>query len=359
MTACDSGDDVRITMETPPDTMTLTPSSDSVTLKVEDADKQALTLSWNSATDRGPSTSLTYLYRIGLDEKLSDIKPVPVSGNSISYTGEELNDLLQEWGIQPGISVDVTAEIIASVNDESKFHKPEISKSTFTVTGYQDVSRPLWIVNPAMNDGIGYNSTVISQTDKLTEVILSKKYRWQGWFDAETGVKLVYDKTTGFPSLNKGLDNNTLVKRTDASQPDDLLMPPADGFYTLTIDAKSLTAEWEIYVPFEHVYFTGLGMPCNWNIESPIELTRDSDHPEIFIYEGPLNVGDIKGYFQLGSWDNDAIMPPVDQVSPENAHEVVIMPGGQPDYKWHISVPGNYRFEFNSNLFTIKFTKLD
>ena len=139
-------------------------------------------------------------------ETSTDLIAIADDQTSISFTNDELNDYLLGWGVSPETTVKIEAEIVATVENPELYQKPELSKVTFLMKGFHAVSRPLWIVNSAMGTGA---------SDAMNELVLGKQYSWYGKFDTGTGVKFVYNKTTQLPSLNKGEDDNTIVRRTD------------------------------------------------------------------------------------------------------------------------------------------------
>lgn len=362
ITACSDFDDVNIYMERPADEMQLTASLNELQLDVNNEKETALTLTFNNATVPSETATLTYLYRIGLTDNIQNVGFEEITENTISYTNEDLNDMLQEWGVPVGTNAEVTAEVVAKVNDETKYHMPEISKASFWVVGYAPVSRPLWIVNPAVDKGVNpHMRDLLTDGNKMTEIVLGKLYRYTGWCEAGVGIKCVYNQETGLPSINRGEGPTDLVYRNDASQPDDLFYVPYDAYWEVTINTKTMTLSATTPSPWDHVYMVGNAMPCGWDIGNPTEFTRSNDNPALFYYEGHVN-GDnaeMKAYFQTGGWGNDAFMPLYHGTDWNGDDNIDYVPGANPDKKWIITRGGEYRIEMNMNIMKIKFIPLD
>lgn len=355
LASCGS-DDVQYHIENPEDQMKITPSVEELVLTAEDADKDVLTFTWNLPADRGPESTITSYFRMDVADNdfatSIDMIELEPGQTSISFIGDDLNDYLMEWGVSPETTVRIEAEIVASVDNPNVYQKPEVTKTSLLVTGYRLVSRPLWIVNPAMADGAD---------DEMNEVVLGKQYTWFGYFDKAEGVKFVYNKSTQLPSLNKGADDNSIVRRTDAGDADNLLHAPKSGNYTVTVSTKTMTCKWDFYMPdINAVWMVGNAVPCGWDINNPEPMTRDEANPEIYFWEGPLSAGELKLPLAVGQgWGCDYLMPVNHYSDWDGDDSMEVIKGGNPDKKWYISRPGNYRVEANINSMKIKFIPLD
>ena len=109
------------------------------------------------------------------------------------------------------------------------------------------------------------------------------------------------------------------------------------------------------------MYFLGDAAPCGWNNGAPTEFTKSEEDPFIFVYEGPLNKGEIKAMLAKGSWDVPFIRPGSEglEVGQEGIqNQVFQMWAGDPDWKWKFTVAGMYRMEFNLKAWTYSITYL-
>jgi hypothetical protein len=354
LASCES-DDVQYIIENPEDQMLISVSAEEVELDANNPDGEALTFTWNAPSDRGEGSVVKSYFRMDVAdnnfETSTDLIAIADDQTSISFTNDELNDYLLGWGVSPETTVKIEAEIVATVENPELYQKPELSKVTFLMKGFHAVSRPLWIVNSAMGTGA---------SDAMNELVLGKQYSWYGKFDTGTGVKFVYNKTTQLPSLNKGEDDNTIVRRTEADEPDDLLAAPGTGYYLVTVSTKEMTCKWEkVPAEYENVWMVGNAVPCGWDINNPVEMERDAENPEIFFWEGHLSVGEMKLPLATGNWGCDTLMPVANGTDWDGDDSVQMVPGGNPDNKWNITREGEYRVELNTYLMKIKFIPLD
>lgn len=89
-------------------------------------------------------------------------------------------------------------------------------------------------------------------------------------------------------------------------------------------------------------------------------MTRDEANPEIYFWEGPLSAGELKLPLAVGQgWGCDYLMPVNHYSDWDGDDSMEVIKGGNPDKKWYISRPGNYRVEANINSMKIKFIPLD
>ena len=138
MSSCNK-DPEYFTLVAPADQMNITASAEKIILEKADETKDSVTFTWNKATDRGPDTELVYYFRLYVAEmKERQIEFIRLDSEtySMSWTAEELNDLLLDWNVFPGDEITVAAEVLAVVEVSPKYMKPEISVTTFNVVGY-------------------------------------------------------------------------------------------------------------------------------------------------------------------------------------------------------------------------------
>lgn len=362
LAACSDYDDVSIKIEAPADQMHIASTSEDLVLLADTPNDDAVTFSWGDATDRGPTATLTYLYRIAPSDQINDAEYKVVTEHSVTYTHDDLNDMLQDWGISPETQCEITAEVIASVDDETKFQKPEKTTITILVTGFRPVSRPLYIVNPAQDYGANpFMAGRLTNGTRMDELVLGKQYRYTGWFEAAKGVKCVYDEATGFPAINKGEGDLDLAIRKDASDPENLFHVPYDGYWIVTVNTKTMTLSACHPSPWDHVYMVGNAMPCGWDINNPVEFKQMAENPAVFYYEGWVN-GDnaeMKAYHETGNWGADAFMALIHGSDWNGDDNIDYVYGANPDKKWIISRAGNYRIEMDMYFMKIKFIPLD
>ena len=127
------------TLAVPDDQMKVTPSATDVVLLQENALEEAVSFTWGEATDRGEGTKIVYyfrLYQTMNPENATEL--VKVEGErKVTWQVAHLNELLISWGLLPGDTHSVTAEVIAQVPVSSVYMKPELSFAEFNVTTYK------------------------------------------------------------------------------------------------------------------------------------------------------------------------------------------------------------------------------
>lgn len=94
---------------------------------------------------------------------------------------------------------------------------------------------------------------------------------------------------------------------------------------------------------YKQLYLVGDATPAGWDIGKPTPMTVNPDDPFEFTYTGPLNVGEFKIPTATGNWGCDYFMPIVNGESDLTKTTVQLVKGGNPDNKWRINQPGNYK----------------
>ncbi|MDE7396130.1 MAG: SusF/SusE family outer membrane protein, partial [Muribaculum sp.] len=142
-----------------------------------------------------------------------------------------------------------------------------------------------------------------------------------------------------------------------AGDPDDKWRIVDAGTYSLRFDLRNwtmsatYTGEQEETpiepIETETLYMVGDATPNGWNIDDPTALEKKSQY--IFVYEGPLNTGEIKACTTPGSWDVPFIRPTSDgcAITTNGVADENFTYCNAPDYKWKVGEPGIYRLTFN------------
>jgi hypothetical protein len=108
------------------------------------------------------------------------------------------------------------------------------------------------------------------------------------------------------------------------------------GPYKITLNLRENTIDIKPFVPYENLWIVGDATPAGWNINAPVQMTRESDY--IFTWTGPLTAGEFKFPISTGDWGTGFFMP-------YNADEsiattlITFRPTGSPDTKWRVQ-PG-------------------
>lgn len=349
--ACDDDDNVMYKIENPVDQMQITPSAEEILLTPEDADKDVLTFTWNLPANRGEGSVITSYFRMDIAdnnfETATDLIELAPDQTSITFTGDDLNDYLLAWGISPESPVKIDAQIIASVENENIYLKPEITKTTVLMSGYAAVSRDFFVDNSA-NDGWYDN--------QMNEIVLSKQYSIVGWFDANVPVKFAFDLKNPEVTYTKGADNNTLV-RTTGNEGEGFKVP-ATGYYEVKVNLKTLSVSWSaIEKEFDNLdmlYVVGAAFPCGWVIENSLPMVKQDNAPHIWSWTGMMTPGDFKCPLSVTQgWSCDFVRPLSANVNEYGDDNMSIYLN--PDNKWYFTSEGLYTFAVNTWLGKVKF----
>ena len=174
------------------------------------------------------------------------------------------------------------------------------------------------------------------------------------------GVPFIRPTFGGCKISLSGVEN---AEFTFTANPDDKWQVTEAGQYRLTFDLEHYTLKAEalsIKQPLEAeaVYIVGDATPNGWSIDSPTQLTKQSQY--VFVYEGHLTSGELKACIQTGSWDVPFIRPAYANCkvtkSGVESPDFVFTTG--PDDKWRVDEEADYRLTFDLEHWTLKVESL-
>ena len=366
--ACDDGADKNyIHMDRPADELKLTANADTLVLTAEQGNETALSFSWNSVEAPSETAGVKYIFRMGVSgtQFKQGIDFIEVPECEVNYGADDLNDLIASWGVTSGTTTELDVQVVAQYPNTVKYHMPMLSQKSIVVTTFAPQSRPAYMQNNAIDPGYKPHIACTGGPD-MTEIILGKQYTWVGWFEKNEGVYVSFSKDGQGQCIVSTGNGGCAVSQT-APTASEKFYPPKDGYYTFTVNTKTGEASWYFILPWntpwERLYIVGQGFPAgSWNINNPDPLIPDPENPEIFVFEGNIadGGGECKMYHQTGSWGNDALMPPVahDHFQEGVPTQVVLIPGANPDNKFHFPSSGKWRVVVNLNHMTLTATKI-
>ncbi|GAB6013186.1 SusE domain-containing protein [Viscerimonas tarda] len=127
--------------------MSVTASQSNLVLEEDKADQTAITFTWTEGNNRGSGTSLKYVVNLGLQlesgvRELPAIE-IPDGQHSLSYTHEELNELLlAKWNVSPEIQENINIKVTARIIGGSLAQLPEVAETTVKATAYAVSEKP-------------------------------------------------------------------------------------------------------------------------------------------------------------------------------------------------------------------------
>ena len=125
--------------------------------------------------------------------------------------------------------------------------------------------------------------------------------------------------------------------------------------FELTVKAEKLSslpdkaeAIWEEGM----VYMVGDATPAGWDINSPTAMVKNGD---IFTYEGPLAVGEMKFPVEF-RWDGPTYMAEEagTDITAGGEFTTVLSPNGDPDNKFKVTAAGNYKLTLDTKALKLK-----
>ncbi|MEO6684194.1 MAG: SusF/SusE family outer membrane protein, partial [Ginsengibacter sp.] len=118
------------------------------------------------------------------------------------------------------------------------------------------------------------------------------------------------------------------------------------GPYKISLDLQKMKIDIKPFTPYTKMWMVGDATPAGWNIDNPQPMVADPTDPYIFTYTGPMVAGEFKFPVTTGNWGGDFFMQEVNHQE-LGSRRVKFVPGGNPDNKWQITTPGNYKIIFN------------
>lgn len=339
MTSCQKGEETYIKMAGP---LTISTSSSDIVLSQKNDKNKGLTLSWNTGTNHGTGSSISY--QLQIDKKgnnfSSAVKFDMGKGvNNRTFTVAELNDsLLSHWKFQPGIVSQLEARVISTVYSDPQVQ--DISDSVkINVTPYQPVSKTLYLLGDASPNGSNA-SKAIALTPKETD---STIFVYQGSLNAGN-LKFITKLGQLLPSYNKGADSYHVTYRTSDSQADNQFTINEAGVYKVIVsllDSTISITKMDL-PPYSTIYIVGDAAPNGWDISNASPLVQDKDNPFIFTYTGVLKAGSFKFPVNRNTdWGQDMYMRSNDSLM------YLHKGGASDDNKWTISKKGYYTLTLN------------
>ena len=344
MRASCNSDPTYYTLPEQPDDMHIQVSDTVLVLSKAQELDTAVTFTWSPV--KSPIEkydSITYSLRIynTADKANSQTEFMNVgTQTSKSFTTDELNTIIGRWAT-PGETLNLTAEVTGTVNNEVKYIKPEKSTVSFTVTGYEKFPANLFMH--------------ITNEDGTTSVVrLSQKNTGSGIYEASTNMHpcsyyFTTSASSDYPAY--GLDHDSIMTYvTEGTIPQ--FSNDQEGQRTIVVDTNNDYFDCHVYnvvvLPNGFMHIVGNGCSVGWDLSSSEAnfVQEDARHPYLWSWTGQFTAGgEIK--IALGtSWGDYFFYAPVDKADPLKDHRLsnyrYQSDGG--DLKWVPTVSGKYKF---------------
>jgi len=199
------------------DTLTLSLSDSTDSLKQANADATAATFKWTTGNNANTGAAISYVFEIakkGTNFASGIYENLGKQVYSRTFTAQQLSQaLVTELGCTPGVEVELEARVTAKVSDASV--DAQQSTISFKVTPFLPVTETLFLIGDATPNGWSADkATAMTAVSGVTG-----SFKWTG--ELQKG-KFKFITTLGsfLPSYNKATDN-TLVYRSADSDPDE------------------------------------------------------------------------------------------------------------------------------------------
>lgn len=159
------------------------------------------------------------------------------------------------------------------------------------------------------------------------------------------------------PLANHPAITATGVQLVPGGSPDNKWQITTAGAYKIKLDLLNTKISIQPFTPYKQLWLVGDATPVGWNISSPAPMTPDPTNPYIFTWEGAMTAGEFKIPTTTGNWGCDYFMPMVNHQS-LSSNLAKFIPSGNPDNKWQVTVPGNYKITLDQLRETILIQKL-
>ena len=244
----------------------------------------------------------------------------------------------------------------------------QISVNLITLTiSYTPAALPLfkqlWIVGDATPNGWNINVPNKMYVDvfnpfvfRYNEVLAVGEFKiptalgnWNGDY---------YRPLTNDPSIT---DTTAALVFGNTNPPDNKWKISTAGPYKIALNISTNSIHITPFTPYTSLWMVGDATPVGWNINTPQPMVPTPGDPYTFTYTGPLTVGEFKipvttGNFNCPYFRPATNHPPISDIS---APYVAVnqAPADVNDYKWYISVAGNYKVSLNQLYETISIVK--
>lgn len=343
-----SDDDVRYSIETPEDTLLLSVSEESVELKHNQKNDPAVTFTWQEPAKREGVSELSYYFKMDIADNsfATSIDKIEVTSSerTLSFTNKEMNDMLMAWGIAPGESAEIEAELIAQPENTDVYMKPVVSKVRFSVTSY---SVQLYLVGSATPAGEDAANAIL-----MKEVAAAQQYSWTGFLNpGKFYFPMSKDGTGG--AYGRGDDDNHLAYKEDGNAtPFEI---NHSGYYTLLLDLDAETISYE-----ERVWMVGDATPNGWDLLQSTELERQAGS-RVFKWKGLLTKGNLKFPLKVDEyvWEGPFLLADRDGTPAEGTSAIHYVEHCSPsaDYRWYVSEMAIYEITLDLDKMTVRFDK--
>ncbi|MCO4294256.1 SusE domain-containing protein [Solitalea sp. MAHUQ-68] len=332
VSACEK--DETITQTTSGTASTISSSANTVVLAVENADNEALSITWSNA-DYGFKAAVKYV--VQMDKKGNNFaspKEYSIDPGVLkhSFKVADLNNSLNLMGLTPGVAAVLEVRVKSTV---ASTIAPVYSNVTeLTLTPY-----PIIIVYPSVNVPGAQNGWNV-KTDKVASVYDNKIYEGYVNFPDPSALTFKYNIGDVWYGWASSTNTDSYAGGTFNTTGGNLFVPSA-GYYLMKADFNANT--WSA----EKVTFGIVGdAVAGW--EADTEMTYDATE-KVWKVTANFNAGPMK-FRANHKWDlNYGDNKPANGFLKVNGENIQVPVAGNYTVVLDLSNPGNYRFSLTKN----------
>ena len=345
MTSCNK-DPEYFELPDQPDQMFVKASATDIVLEKTLANQTALTLSWNSAVSPISSDDkVTYGVRFyetaQKSDHVSDLIELGEGVNELSFTHDQLNNIVSRWAL-PGESVDVTAQVLAYIQNDQKYVKPISSKVSFKVVGYEKF--PVRLYMHLVNTTAGTSKEVKLEQRQLGTGI------YEAYVEGLTACDYYFTTTSAeYPAYGTAADGKLAYVESGSF---DKFTNTETGKRTIIVDINDEYNDCRfldmIQLPTPgQIWIVGDGTSIGWNpneASGKLEMVGSAREPYLYAWTGEFIAGKE---FKIGlgvNYDGEFFFAPESNADPLTNHTLLEprLQSAGGDVKWVPSVSGRY-----------------
>ncbi|MDB5021278.1 MAG: hypothetical protein JWQ28_2405 [Pedobacter sp.] len=336
----------------PLETGELTASQAEVVINSSTPSNEALKLSWSAPANSKINYGIIF-------KSAASVDTVKVTGSSKAFTMGELNNIVVgKLGLEIGKATDITAVVQAfvPVNGKSALSNVITIKITAAPTGA--AYSQLYIVGDATPNGWDINNPNEMKVDPTNNF----QFKYNAVLNAGEFKIPVAKGSWGadffMPAVNDPELTDRTVEFVPGGMPDKKWKITTPGAYKILLNiSASSFIEIKPFTPYANLYLVGDATIAGWDIDHPLPMQMTAGNPYEFTYTGDLKAGEFKVPTATGSWAADFFMP-ITNGEGITSTDAVLVPGGNPDFKWKIPGAGRYKITINQLTESISIQRL-
>lgn len=231
-----------------------------------------------------------------------------------------------------------------------------LNLSVSIIEGSEPLYKELWIVGDATPNGWNIDNPSQMRLDRSNPFV----FTYSGVLNAG---EFKFPTSKGnwggdfyMPLVNYQDLTLADVQLVSGGNPDNKWKIINAGNYKVKLDILTNKIEIKPFTPFTKIWLVGDATPNGWDINNATPMLAEPGNPDIFTYVGAMKAGEFKFALQM-DFNGDFFMSVTEGEGAEST-EMKFVPGGNPDVKWKLTQPGNYRITIDQSKDTIKIEKL-